>query len=394
MSLSADEEELLALLEAEEADYARGEKSTRAQDTARTEVGAEEANEPTREEKNAAFGQGLAESASFGQAGRVKGAGWKGALGGALGTIAGGPLWGTLGGTYLAAGDDIEKGHEEHQANIEAASAGRHGDEFSKGHLTGDLANAVVGTAGVVSGAGGGSRLMDTLPDAARTAGLRLKGVGKELFAEGIEKGAAPTTRGAVARALKALIGHGGEVGDDAIVASEKVAAERPSWFTGLLDDTAAGADDAASGLELVKRPPPIPKPKPRAPKAPKAEPAAPEPDVRTAAVARLADDAAPARITVDDVGSEGAKATAKLSPAELAKQMGTRVPPPVNPPGAAPAPMAPAPVNAASSTASIKAEVLAAVERGEPLKQLAKRLKMNQGDLNAFYKAAQLGNL
>lgn len=41
-----------------------------------------------------------------------------------------------------------------------------------------------------------------------------------------------------------------------------------------------------------------------------------------------------------------------------------------------------------------LKAEVAAAVQRGEPLKALADRLGVNQGDIAAFYKGAQLGFL
>lgn len=97
-------------------------KSMRMQDAARTGSEADDIlREPSRAERAAAWGQGAAESASFGAAKPIMGLG------------------------SLVSGQGYAQGAEGHQADVDAAGEGRLGSAYGTGHMTMDAINAALG---------------------------------------------------------------------------------------------------------------------------------------------------------------------------------------------------------------------------------------------------------
>lgn len=199
-------------------DAVRMVKADQAGDIERGNVAAEfEQGGPTDQESAQSRDMGLAESLSFGQAGRIKGALSSpttaaktiggGALGASLGTMVGGPLGGALGATageYLASGDEIDAGHAEHTANITAAQEQDPG-AYGEGHLGGDVINTLAGLAAPASS------LMADMTSRAGTAGAQFsKGFGGAASAAGAAEEAAPTGGGVMDRLRAAVSGQGG----------------------------------------------------------------------------------------------------------------------------------------------------------------------------------------
>lgn len=242
------------------------------QNLARESVDAERlTTDPTAAERFGAAALGAADTATFGQAGRIRGA-----LSALPGMAAG-----------MSAGDayDEGKGAVDAYENDE-----RLNPSFKVGQSAAMLASAASPARGAVTAiedlVGGGiantkgsaivegaHALAKPLSKAAgdvKALALRAKGAAKELGRETLEGGGAPTRAGMLRRALKALTGNGGENTDivEAVDAAPKPAL--PEWMSSLVGDEAVAQ---ASGLNLA-RPPPAPKPVPRSPRAPKAAPA------------------------------------------------------------------------------------------------------------------------
>lgn len=315
------------------------------QNLARESVDAERlTTEPSAAERFGATALGAADTATFGQAGRIRGA-----LNVPTGMVQG-----------MSPGDAYDEG----KAAVDAyENDERLNPSFKVGRSAAMLASAAAPVRGAVTAvedlaAGGIANTKgSTIVDVARALAKPLSRVPGDATALGLRavKAVPPKIR----QALSALVGEGG-VNED-IVDTAAVPKAMPEWMSSLVGDEAVAQP---SGLALA-RPPPMPKPVPRAPRAPKAtvathaEPmaaeAAPTPDVRERALSDLM----------------------KQDVTPFVQQL------PLAPSGAQP-----------MSAQSLKDVVRTAVAKGEPLKALAKRLKVPQGDIAAYFKAAQIGKL
>lgn len=381
------------------------EKSKRKQDAARASVEADDLNaEPSPADRFAATATGFANSVGLGLADKAAG------LANALSPA------GVTKGLETA----YREGRDEVRADHEAASAGKLGEPYSEGQITGDVLNSIMGLAGVgknvaaeVASTGKVTPSLGALKPLVDGAGRRLGAAGKEMLKESVEGGGQPTIRGAAWRAIKALAGEGGEVSPGMIIeeAAAVPASTRPDWMATLTDAGQAPAGPVVSGLDIVKRPPPIPTPKPRPPRAPKAKPA----EATKAPVADDLDEVAQVRAPAAEAPAAAPAASSGMDPNASSGILKN--------PGAFPGdpdfgiyatngeieafvrnmelgdmvsmskklPLAPPP-NAPMSSAEMKKAVVEAAQAGESLKETAKRLGVNQGDISAWFKAAQIG--
>jgi hypothetical protein len=233
-------------------------KSKRKQDAARASVEADdELAEPSRDDRLAAYGQGVAESLSMGGARDlvdVVKADSPQSAGGAAAMLAAAPFG--LPAMGMAARYASPQTSGAHDADVEAASKGKRGALYGLGHLVGDLGGAALGGAESVGSAvkaaraGTLSSTFKPVAEAAAKAKDRLGAAGREMAAEAVD-GNVPSKLGALKRAISALTGDGG---DASKLVVESTPAPSQPWMTVLADDVGSQGGPA-SGLELARQP-------------------------------------------------------------------------------------------------------------------------------------------
>lgn len=380
------------------------ERSKRKQDAARASVEADDLTaEPSKGDELAAFATGGANALGLGLADKAAG------LANALSPA------GVTKGLETA----YREGRDEVRADHEAASAGKLGDAYSTGALSGDVINSIMGLAGVgknvaaeVASTGKITPSLGVFKPFADRMGPRLSAASKDLQREAV--GGVQTKRLDNAwRAIKTLAGRGGEVDDAMIKSADTIL---PEWMAPLTDAAHPPPGPVVSGLDIVKRPPPIPTPKPRPPRAPKAKPAeAAPPEATKAPVADDLDEVAQVRAPAAEAPAAAPAASSGMDPNASSGILKNPMAMPGEPDFGVYAtngeieafvrnmelgdmvsmskklPLAPPP-NAPMSSAEMKKAVVEAAQAGESLKETAKRLGVNQGDISAWFKSAQIG--
>lgn len=265
-----------------------------------------------------------------------------------------------------------EQSSDEEEAAAQAPGA------FGGGGLTGDLANAAIG------GAGAAKSVATTKFKPPDLSALALR-------AKAAVQGAVPDR---AMKMVRTALGEGGEVAADDIVEAVPTTFEMPP----IPREARAAALPTESGFSMPWEP--------AVSSSSATAPAAPTAGRGVDRLAQLGEEFSPRALIPDEVMP--AAAPRSPQPAQTAIKGLLPAPAPPPPPAAAPPaaadpmemwrqfmamPVAPQ-VGAPMSAAQLKQAVQAGVNQGVPLKDLARSLGVNQGDIAAYFKAAQIGML